>query len=56
MSSQQVILSKAAAKEARFRDVIIGDQSGFEVCMVPGMGRGVKVTRDFKHNEILMKD
>lgn len=52
---QQVISDQAAAREARFRDVIQGDQGGFEVCMVPGMGRGVKVTRAFKHNELLLR-
>lgn len=42
-------------KADRWSDVLRGDKSGFEVCMVPKIGRGIKTTRPFEKNEILMR-
>lgn len=39
----------------RWAEVLDGDKSGFEICMVPKIGRGIKTTRKFEHNEILMR-
>lgn len=35
--------------------MLAGDKSGFEVCQVPQIGRGIKTTRSFKQNEVLMR-
>lgn len=54
-SRQKTTFDKTAAESARFQEVVNGDQTGFEICMVPGIGRGVKVTRSFKRNDVLLR-
>lgn len=46
---------KATAEESRFEDVVNGCLDGFEVCMVPEIGRGVRVTRRFERNDVLLR-
>lgn len=43
------------SKNSRWNEVLSGDKSGFEVCQVPRIGRGIRTTRAFKQNEVLMR-
>lgn len=54
-SRQQVICRRSEEEELRWQLVLAGDKSGFEVCQVPGIGRGIKTTRSFQRNDILMR-
>lgn len=52
---QHATYNNTREKNDRWEAVLAGDKSGFEVCHVPGMGRGIKTTRPFMHKEILMR-
>lgn len=43
------------SKARRWQEVLDGDTSGFEICTVPNIGRGIKTTRAFKSGDILMR-
>lgn len=52
---QQAKLDHDFTVGTRFEDVVNGCQQGFEVCVIPVIGRGVKITRRFKQNEVLLR-
>lgn len=52
---QQQIIDRDRMMENRWADVLNGDKEGFEVCLVPKIGRGIKTTKKFEHNEVLMR-
>lgn len=42
-------------EESRFQRVLAGCTSGFEICQVEGIGRGIRTTRPFKRNDLLLR-
>lgn len=52
---QEVIHQKSQEIEDRWERVLAGDVSGLEVCTVKDIGRGIKTTRFFKRNEVIMR-
>lgn len=52
---QKSTLRNLQAKEVRWQDVINGVNTGFEVCHVEGIGRGIRTTKSFKGGEYLLR-
>lgn len=52
---QKLALDEQAGKESRWQDVINGDTTGFEICHVDGIGRGIRTTQHFKQGEYLLR-
>lgn len=56
MTARQVALAEqATADDERLQAVLAGDRSGFEVCMVPRIGRGIRTTRAFQRKDVLLR-
>lgn len=56
MTARVLVIENSRREKAdRWRDVLRGDKTGFEVCIVPKIGRGIKTTKRFQQKEVLMR-
>lgn len=52
---QEAICAAENENDSRWAAVVNGDTTGFEVCHVEGIGRGIRTTKSFKQGDLLLR-